>query len=88
MAAVRLEIYVEPGCRVCARSEDIATNVRQAEPDLEVAVIDLSGAGGQHRHLVVAAPTYVLNGRVISLGNPDRDDLASEIARARTGGDA
>ncbi|MGE3858057.1 MAG: thioredoxin family protein [Dehalococcoidia bacterium] len=88
MTAVRLEIYVEPGCRICARSEDIAAEIRETEPDLDVEVIDLSGPDGAHRHFVVAAPTYVLNGRVVSLGNPDRAELAREIAVARKGAPA
>jgi hypothetical protein len=88
MAAAQLEIYVEPGCRICARAEDIAAELRETSLDLHVTVIDLSGPGGAHRHLVVAAPTYVLNGRVISLGNPDRAELAREIALATMGADA
>lgn len=88
MAAAHLEIYVEPGCRICARAEDIAADLRETNLDVDVTVIDLTGAGGAHRHLVVAAPTYVLNGRVISLGNPDRAELAREIALATAGADA
>jgi len=85
MSSARLEIYVEPGCRICARSEDIAAEIRATHRDIEVLLIDMSGAGGDHRNLVVAAPTYILNGRVISLGNPDRLELAREIARVQEG---
>jgi hypothetical protein len=31
---------------------------------------------------VVAAPTYVLNGRVISLGNPYREELFAYLLEA------
>lgn len=78
-----LEIYVEAECFVCDRSSAIAAEIRTAFEDVDVHVIDLAGAGGQHRDLVVAAPTYVLNGRVVSLGNPEPDELHAEIRRAR-----
>lgn len=83
MAAVSLEIYVEPDCFVCRASEGLATGVRVEFPDVRVEVIDLDGPGGEHRHLVVAAPTYILNGRVFSLGNPAHAELHREINRLR-----
>ncbi len=78
-----LEIYVEAECFVCERSSAIADEVRAAFADVDVRVIDLAGAEGRHRDLVVAAPTYVLNGRVVSLGNPDRAALHDEIAHVQ-----
>ena len=48
-----------------------------------VQVIDLGGPGGEHRHLVAAAPTYILNGRVVSLGNPAHAELHGAIQRLR-----
>lgn len=79
--SVRLEVYVERGCFACARAERLADGVRQEFPDVAVAVIDMAGAGGEHRKLVVAPPTFVLNGHVFSLGNPARADLHEAIAR-------
>lgn len=84
MAVARLEIYVEPDCFICARSRAIADGVRAAFADVDVRVIDLAAEGGTHRDLVVAAPTYILDGRVISLGNPDPAALHEEI-RGRRG---
>lgn len=86
MVAAQLEIYVESGCRFCARALDMAEELRETHLRVEVTIIDLAGPGGPHRHLVVAAPTYVLNGRVISLGNPDRAELLRELALATAEG--
>lgn len=79
-----LEIYVEAECFVCDRSSAIADEVRATFTDVDVRLVDLAGSGGRHRDLVVAAPTYVLNGRVVSLGNPEPSALHDEIQRART----
>lgn len=83
MSIASLEIYVERDCFVCLASESMAAGLRAEFPDVEVDVIDLGGSGGEHRHLVVAVPTYVLNGRVFSLGNPSHAELRREIDRLR-----
>jgi len=82
--AASLEIYVEADCFVCARSSEIAAGVRATFADVEVEMIDLADGGGRHRHLLIAAPTYVLDGEVVSLGNPDPHTLHLEI-RQRQG---
>ncbi len=83
MAAAHLEIYVEADCFICARSRAIAEGVRAAFSQVDVQVIDLAAAGGAHRGLVVATPTYILDGRVISLGNPDPAQLHEELRHLR-----
>ncbi len=83
VATVSLEIYVERDCFVCQTSERLAAGVQAAFPDVKVHVIDLGGPGGEHRHLVAAAPTYILNGRVFSLGNPAHAELHRAIRRLR-----
>jgi hypothetical protein len=48
-------------------------------PGLAVRVIDLDVNEAPSPDYIVAAPTYVLNGRVISLGNPYRDELLARL---------
>lgn len=76
-----LEIYVEASCYLCRRSAELAESMHAEFPDAQIELIDLSDGRGAHRHLVVAAPTYVLNGSVFSLGNPAPADLRAELAR-------
>ena len=83
VVAVSLEIYVDRDCFVCRASEGLAAGVQAEFPDVGVHVIDLGGPGGEHRHLVVATPTYILNGRVFSLGNPAHAELHGAIRRLR-----
>lgn len=79
---MRLEVYVDDECLACSRSRSVASEVRVAHPDLEVVVLPPHDDGAQHGHLVAAVPTYILDGRVISLGNPRFEDLDAAI-RAR-----
>jgi hypothetical protein len=49
-------------------------------PTIVVRVIDLDQLdGGPPPDPVVAVPTYLLNGRVISLGNPYPEDLFARL---------
>lgn len=85
MGAIRLEVYVDDECLTCGRSFDVAAEVQDAFPELEVAILRPDSDGGIHRHLVAAVPTYILNGQVISLGNPTLADLTAAITWLATG---
>ena len=76
--AVRLDVYVENGCRFCERAMEIAQEIDEAYPRISVRVIDVTEADGR-RTDVFAVPTFVLNGEVVSLGNPKRTDLCRAI---------
>lgn len=74
-----LEIFVAPHCAPCVEARAIAQELRGTFPWLQVELVELDG----RRELpprVVATPTYLLDGRVISLGNPRRERLIKLIA--------
>lgn len=74
-----LEIFVQPRCMGCEWARDIAALVRaNAIPGLRVNVVDLSDPAAVWPPRVFATPTYILDGQIISLGNPD---VASLLAR-------
>jgi hypothetical protein len=52
-------------------------------PDVVVRLIDLDELGGNPPpDPVVAVPTYLLNGRVVSLGNPYPEELFARLHEA------
>jgi len=53
--------------------------MRERFPLLQVDLVDLD-AGHSVPNGVVATPTYLLDGTVISLGNPRREDLVRKLA--------
>ncbi len=76
-----LEIYVAPDCFGCETARNLAGVVRALDwPNLEVRLLDLSSPGVTRPATVFAVPTYVLDGRVISLGNPEREWLLAQLA--------
>ena len=76
---MELRIYISDRCWGCDQARQIATQMRQLYPELTVDVIDLNGANVEKPKEVFATPTYLLNGRVVSLGNPKPESLRELI---------
>jgi hypothetical protein len=77
--ATRLIIYIERGCESCQPAISIAEEVQRQAPDVQVDLIDLAEEPHQRPDSVFAVPTYVLDGRILSLGNPRLDDLLETL---------
>ena len=76
-----LEIFVLPGCTGCLAASLIAARVRErALPCVEVRLVDLSEPGAARPAAVFAVPTYLLNGRMLSLGNPELEWLHAQLS--------
>lgn len=84
---MRLDIVVAPGCHGCDEARAIARGMRARFPDVAVSLVELDGRRSAPEN-VVATPTYLLDGRVVSLGNPAPEQLAREIARRRRAAEA
>ena len=80
--APRLDVYVSTECLNCVEAVTLAEEAAARYPSVSVRVIDLDLDGNPPPDLVVAVPTYVLNGRVISLGNPYPEELFARLHEA------
>src|SRR5215470_11397747 len=78
--AARLDVYVSGECPNCGEAAELAEQAAARYPTIVVRVIDLDLLEGRPPpDPVVAVPTYLLNGRVISLGNPYPEDLFTRL---------
>lgn len=68
-------------CPTCAESLALARAVAERFPDVEVSLVDLD-TGGTAPEPVVAVPTYLLDGKVLWLGNPTPDELFARLSAA------
>ncbi len=75
-----LEIYVQDGCFGCERAFELAERARGAFPEMRVAIVDIGSADGVYQSQVAATPTYILDGEIISLGNPSPAELEAMLA--------
>ena len=71
---MRLEIYLSDHCDNCQEARRLA-ELASAVPGVDVHVVDLDATLAKIPGAVVAVPTYILDGRIISLGNPYPNEL-------------
>lgn len=71
--AAFLAIYVSEHCSVCLYALEVAERIRSLYPNVAIDVIDVADAPEAVPEAVFATPTYLLNGRVWSLGNPSEE---------------
>jgi hypothetical protein len=83
---MHLDIYISDQCPNCQEAVLIAEQARHIT-GLSVTVVNLDEPGQLVPPQVFATPTYVLDGAVVSLGNPERRAflarLRTELARGR-----
>ncbi len=77
----RLDIYIAEHCFGCDEARRLAGAVVSRFMGLSVRVVDLGREPDERPDSLVAVPSYVLDGRVISLGNPRQEDLFSKLER-------
>ncbi len=77
--ALTLKIYTMEHCPTCESTRNIASGIARRLPGISVELIDLEQPGTVPPPEVFSVPTYVLNGNVISLGNPYLDQLERSI---------
>jgi hypothetical protein len=75
-----LQIYISDDCWSCEESLRIAAETCERFEHVTVELLDLMSE--KKPEAVFAAPTYVLDGRVISLGNPPRERLWRQLSEA------
>lgn len=75
-----LRIYVGKHCWSCDEAVRLSAEVRSNFTKLDVEVIDLEAEGSVNHDDVFSTPTYVFNGRTISLGNPSSEELLARLS--------
>lgn len=83
MVATRLDIYIEEGCIGSRRAEELADWVRSRFPAVEVRMMTPGEDSSDQARLVRATPTYFLDGKQFSLGNPSPEELARVLSSSR-----
>jgi hypothetical protein len=75
----QLDIYIDQACLGCNYAKDLASEVQQFFPEIEVRIFDLSRPDIKKPDTVFAVPTYIFNGKDIWLGNPEKDALFIQL---------
>ncbi len=78
-ALIQVAIYVAPHCGNCQYAYVIAEQIRTEFPQVELRIVDLAAGEEEIPESVFATPTYLLNGRVWSLGNPSHQQVREKL---------
>ena len=79
---VLLQVYVGAHCWQCREARALTEEMSREFPTLDAQVFDLDQPGAERPAAVFAVPTFMLNGKIVSLGTPFRQDLARDIRQA------
>jgi hypothetical protein len=79
---VCVEIYVTGHCYVCEYTYEVAEMIREEYPEVALHLIDLMDPTQVVPPEVFATPTYLLNGKIWSLGNPSVEDVRAKLSQA------
>ena len=74
---MKLQVYVSDDCWTCEETRRIVADIAPRFPQVQVELLNLDAV--KRPSIVFAVPTYVLNGRVIFLGNPTRAELCLKL---------
>lgn len=77
---VKLQVYIRRDCWSCAESRRIIAEIAPQFPQIAIELFDIE-ASVQPKN-VYAVPTYILDGRIIFLGNPFPAELRRKLQAA------
>ena len=80
----KLDVYVAEHCWSCHETRKIVSDLRVQFPRVAISLLDIDPQEWPEQ--VFAVPTYLLNGRIISLGNPARETLHHQLQTANCTG--
>jgi hypothetical protein len=80
-----LRVFVSGRCALTTQVALVTAEVRRRLPSVLVEIVDVDNIPEALPDMVFSVPTYTLNGRVVSLGNPDAqfvEELSALFERA------
>lgn len=75
----RLDVYLADGCYGCAEARALADNISTQFPGLQVEIFNLDDPDTERPTSVFAVPTFLLDGELLWLGNPRREDALTQL---------
>ncbi len=77
---VVIEIFISEHCFVCDYAHEVAATIERDFPAVTLRMIDLQQTDEPIPEAVFATPTYLLNGKVWSLGNPSPQKVTETLS--------
>ena len=76
-----IQVYIARWCSSCAHSRHLVMEIIERYPQIDVELIDISTIAEENLpEMVFATPTWLWNGHLYCLGNPDPSKLWQRLA--------
>ncbi len=76
-----IQVYIAHSCPMCIHSRRLVAEIFDRYPRLDIELIDVASLSEEEiPEEVFATPTWLWDGRVYSLGNPDPAQLWQQLA--------
>jgi len=82
LSTPHVAIYVTDHCANCDYAREVARLIRAEYPGVSVTVVDLADPQEPVPDAVFATPTYLIDGRLWSLGNPSPQQIREKLSVA------
>lgn len=76
-----LEVLISADCAACAEALEVVAQLRISHPRVPVRLTDVDESGWRAPPGFVGTPMYLLDGRILSLGNPSPAQLRAAFAQ-------
>ena len=77
-----IQVYIARWCSACAHSRRLAVDIIERYPQIDVELIEISMLAEKDLpEMVFATPTWLWNGHLYCLGNPDPAKLWQRLAK-------
>lgn len=77
---LRLQVFVKAGCANCAETAQLLPTISKNHPSVDVVIVDMDDPEAVIPEVVFAAPTYLLDGQIVSIGNPSLEEIKTVLA--------
>lgn len=75
----QLQVFFDSNCSTATFTQELITSVRILRPELSIEVVDINKSEVRKPDSVYAIPAYLLNSKMIFLGNPTRKALIERL---------
>ncbi len=81
--STKLKIFIAEDCPNCVEARNIAARIEQNYPEFPIEVIDIGDKQATVPEAVFATPTFMLDERIVSLGNPAFEEVVEWVKDAQ-----
>lgn len=89
MDKIKITSVSAEGCASCRQAEETLKEIKEEYPRVKIEKVKMTSGGGQEivmEHQIMSSPGIIINGKLFSSGNLDKEKLIEYIKNHRQKG--